>query len=109
MLRRGRICCTCALLLSSFRAPDDRSHAAVQEASGLVLVTGAAGGVMGGTGRILTQMLLKRGVPVRALVRSDDDRAAALRAAGAEVPAPLSARAPTLLTWQRATPVLLLS
>ena len=60
------------------------SHA-VQEGSRLVLVTGAAGGVMGGTGRLLAETLLKRGVPVRALVRTDDDRAAALRAAGAEV------------------------
>jgi hypothetical protein len=39
---------------------------------------------MGGTGRILAEMLLQRGVPVRALVRTDDTRAASLRAAGAE-------------------------
>ena len=50
-----------------------------------MLVTGAAGGLMGGTGRTLAGMLLQRGTPVRALVRADDDRAAALRAAGAEV------------------------
>ena len=54
---------------------------------GLVLVTGAAGGPMGGTGRILTEMLRKQGLPVRALVRTDDKRAAALRASGAEVSA----------------------
>ena len=50
-----------------------------------VLVTGAAGGSQGKTGYWLTRHLLDRGVPVRALVRKDDDRAAALRAAGAEV------------------------
>ena len=51
----------------------------------LVLVTGAAGGPQGATGRVLSHLLLERGVNVRALVRTDDDRAAALRAAGAEV------------------------
>ena len=50
-----------------------------------MLVTGAAGGPAGATGRILTHLLLERGVNVRAMVRTDDDRAAALRAAGAEV------------------------
>jgi uncharacterized protein YbjT (DUF2867 family) len=49
-----------------------------------ILVTGAAGqlGAVGGT---VTGLLLDRGLAVRALVRRDDDRAAALRAAGAEV------------------------
>ena len=50
-----------------------------------ILVTGAAGGKQGATGRVLTHLLLDRGVHVRALVRSDDDRADQLRAAGAEV------------------------
>ncbi|BDA41154.1 hypothetical protein COCOBI_01-8090 [Coccomyxa sp. Obi] len=50
-----------------------------------VLVTGAAGGAQGATGRVLAERLLKRGVAVRALVRTDDERAASLRAAGAEV------------------------
>lgn len=50
-----------------------------------ILVTGAAGGKQGATGRVLSHLLLDRGVHVRALVRSDDDRAAQLRAAGAEV------------------------
>ena len=50
-----------------------------------MLVTGAAGGPQGATGRVLTHLLLERGVNVRAMVRTDDDRAAALRAAGAEV------------------------
>jgi NAD(P)H dehydrogenase (quinone) len=51
---------------------------------GSILVTGAAG-QLGGVGRTVTSLLLERGLPVRAMVRSDDDRAAALRAAGAEV------------------------
>jgi hypothetical protein len=33
----------------------------------------------------VTGLLLDRGLPVRAMVRREDDRAAALRAAGAEV------------------------
>jgi NAD(P)H dehydrogenase (quinone) len=40
---------------------------------------------VGAVGRILTGLLLDRGLPVRAMVRREDDRAAALRAAGAEV------------------------
>src|SRR5260221_4548314 len=52
--------------------------------SGPIAVTGAAGQI-GGIGRTLTGLLLKRGLPVRAMVRREDDRAAALRAAGAEV------------------------
>src|SRR5215468_5193277 len=51
---------------------------------GLILVTGAAGQV-GAVGRTVTGLLLARGLPVRAMVRREDDRAAALRAAGAEV------------------------
>jgi NAD(P)H dehydrogenase (quinone) len=51
---------------------------------GSILVTGAAGR-LGAVGRIVTGLLLERGHPVRAMVRRDDDRAAALRAAGAEV------------------------
>lgn len=52
--------------------------------SGSILVTGAAG-KFGAVGRTVTSLLLERGLPVRALVRREDDRAAALRAAGAEV------------------------
>jgi NAD(P)H dehydrogenase (quinone) len=52
--------------------------------SGPILVTGAAG-QLGAVGRTVTGLLLERGLPVRALVRREDDRAAALRAAGAEV------------------------
>ena len=50
-----------------------------------ILVTGAAGGRQGSTGRYVTRMLLDRGLPVRAFVHADDDRAAALRERGAEV------------------------
>ena len=49
-----------------------------------ILVTGAAG-QLGAVGRTATGLLLERGLSVRALVRRDDDRAAALRAAGADV------------------------
>jgi NAD(P)H dehydrogenase (quinone) len=51
---------------------------------GLILVTGAAG-QLGAIGRTATGLLLERGLPVRAMVRREDDRAAALRTAGAEV------------------------
>jgi NAD(P)H dehydrogenase (quinone) len=49
-----------------------------------VLVTGAAG-THGGTGGHVVDALLRRGTPVRALVRADGPRAQRLRAAGAEV------------------------
>src|SRR5215470_16057455 len=52
--------------------------------SGSTLVTGAAGQV-GAVGRLVTHLLLDRGFPVRAMVHRDDERAAALRVAGAEV------------------------
>ena len=51
---------------------------------GLILVTGAAGQI-GAIGRTVTGLLLDRGLKVRAMVHREDDRAAALRAAGAEV------------------------
>ncbi|MDH6127294.1 NAD(P)H-binding protein [Kitasatospora sp. GP82] len=49
-----------------------------------VLVTGAAGSV-GAVGRSVVEGLRQRGLPVRAMVRRDDERAEALRATGAEV------------------------
>src|SRR5438034_1164864 len=52
--------------------------------NGSILVTGAAG-QLGAVGRTVTGLLLDRGLSVRAMVRREDDRAAALRAAGAEV------------------------
>jgi uncharacterized protein YbjT (DUF2867 family) len=49
-----------------------------------ILVTGAAGDV-GGIGRTVTDLLLRDGFQVRALVRREDERAQALRELGAEV------------------------
>jgi uncharacterized protein YbjT (DUF2867 family) len=49
-----------------------------------ILVTGAAGRV-GGIGRTVTELLLKQGKAVRAMVRSEDERAQGLRDIGAEV------------------------
>jgi len=49
-----------------------------------ILVTGAAGRV-GGIGRRVTELLLKQGQAVRAMVRNEDERAKALRDMGAEV------------------------
>src|SRR6516165_9113645 len=49
-----------------------------------ILVTGAAGRV-GGVGGAVVEALRRRGLPVRALVRREDERVAALRATGAEV------------------------
>src|SRR3954454_1735143 len=49
-----------------------------------ILVTGAAGR-LGAVGRTVTGLLLDRGLSVRAMVRREGDRAAALRAAGADV------------------------
>ncbi len=49
-----------------------------------ILVAGAAGRV-GGVGGAVVEALRRRDLPVRALVRREDERAAALRATGAEV------------------------
>jgi uncharacterized protein YbjT (DUF2867 family) len=49
-----------------------------------ILVTGAAGRV-GGIGRTVVELLLKQNLPVRAMVRSEDERAQSLRDMGAEV------------------------
>src|SRR5258706_16484486 len=49
-----------------------------------ILVTGAAGNV-GAVGRTVTELLLKHGKAVRAMVRKEDERAQALRDMGAEV------------------------
>src|ERR1700742_1922786 len=50
-----------------------------------VLVTSAAGGRQGKTGRHVSEMLLARGLPVRAFVHSIDERSEHLRALGAEI------------------------
>ena len=52
---------------------------------GTTLVTGASGGQQGRTGRHVSEMLLARGIPVRAFVHRIDDRSNRLRALGAEV------------------------
>jgi uncharacterized protein YbjT (DUF2867 family) len=61
-----------------------------------ILVTGAAGTV-GGVGRGVVERLLARKLPVRALVRREDERAAALRAMGAEVVVADLTRAPDVV------------
>jgi len=50
-----------------------------------ILVTGAAGGKQGSTGRLITSLLLEQGIPVRALVHELDSRSDGLRQHGAEV------------------------
>ncbi len=50
-----------------------------------ILVTGAAGGAQGSTGRRITNLLLQQGIPVRALVHKLDSRSDELRQQGAEV------------------------
>jgi uncharacterized protein YbjT (DUF2867 family) len=54
-------------------------------AGGTVLVTGAAGGAQGQTGRHVSELLLAKGVKVRAFVRKLDERAEHLRSLGADV------------------------
>ena len=49
-----------------------------------ILVTGVPGRV-GGVGIAVVQELRRRGLPVRALVRTNDDKTDAVRATGAEV------------------------
>jgi uncharacterized protein YbjT (DUF2867 family) len=50
-----------------------------------ILVTGAAGGQQGSTGRLVTRLLLKQGIPVRAFVHKLDARSEELRQLGAEI------------------------
>jgi len=50
-----------------------------------ILVTGAAGGRQGSTGRVIAKLLLKQGIPVRAFVHRLDSRSDELRQQGAEV------------------------
>jgi hypothetical protein len=49
-----------------------------------ILITGAAGGRQGSTGRLVTGLLLKQGIPVRAFVHKLDARSGQLRQQGAE-------------------------
>jgi len=50
-----------------------------------ILVTGAAGGAQGSTGRLVASLLLEQGISVRALVHKLDARSDDLRKLGAEV------------------------
>ena len=50
-----------------------------------ILVTGAAGGAQGSTGRRIAALLLEKGIPVRAFVHKLDARSDALQKLGAEV------------------------
>lgn len=50
-----------------------------------ILVTGAAGGQQGSTGRAITTLLLKQGIPVRAFVHKLDARSDELRKQGVEI------------------------
>lgn len=50
-----------------------------------ILVTGAAGGQQGSTGRVVAMLLLEQGLPVRAFVHKLDARSDELRQKGAEI------------------------
>jgi len=50
-----------------------------------ILITGAAGGLQGSTGRSVAGLLLKQGFPVRAFVHKLDARSDELRQLGAEI------------------------
>jgi uncharacterized protein YbjT (DUF2867 family) len=50
-----------------------------------ILITGAAGGPQGSTGRLVAGLLLKQGIPVRAFVHKLDARSDDLRQQGAEI------------------------
>jgi uncharacterized protein YbjT (DUF2867 family) len=50
-----------------------------------ILVTGAAGGQQGSTGRVVATLLLAQGIPVRAFVHRLDARSDELRQLGAEI------------------------
>jgi uncharacterized protein YbjT (DUF2867 family) len=50
-----------------------------------ILVAGAAGGAQGSTGRTISELLIKQGALVRALVHKSDERSDRLRDLGAEV------------------------
>ncbi len=50
-----------------------------------ILITGAAGGAQGSTGRVVAGLLLKQGIPVRAFVHKLEARSNELRQQGAEI------------------------
>jgi len=60
------------------------TNTSTARSSNPILVTGAAGKV-GAVGRVIVEELRKKGLPVRAVVRQEDERSEALRALGAEI------------------------
>src|SRR6516225_12335743 len=50
-----------------------------------ILITGAAGGQQGSTGRVVADLLLRQGIPVRAFVHKLDARSDELRQLGADI------------------------
>ena len=50
-----------------------------------ILITGAAGGPQGSTGRVVADLLLRQGIPVRAFVHKLDARSDELRQLGADI------------------------
>ena len=50
-----------------------------------ILITGAAGGRQGSTGRLIAMLLLEQRLPVRAFVHKIDARSDELRRQGAEI------------------------
>jgi uncharacterized protein YbjT (DUF2867 family) len=50
-----------------------------------ILITGAAGGAQGSTGRVVAELLLEQGIAVRAFVHKLDARSEPLRRQGAEI------------------------
>src|SRR5258708_1199201 len=50
-----------------------------------ILITGAAGGQQGSTGRVIATLLLEQGIPVRAFANNLDARSDELRQQGAEI------------------------
>jgi nucleoside-diphosphate-sugar epimerase len=67
-----------------------------------ILVTGAAGRV-GAIGRTVTELLLKQGEAVRAMVRTEDERAQALRDMGCSEGACPLIWSTTWLRWRIST------
>ena len=75
----GQVVC-----IASFQDRGGQRGSRTMAEPGLILVTGAGGGI-GGVGSKVVAFLLQRGLPVRAMAHHDNDRADALRALGADV------------------------
>src|SRR5215813_1949107 len=73
-----------ATLSSPITPHENKDRLRGKDMANPILVTGAAGRV-GAIGRTVTELLLKQGNAVRAMVRTEDDRAQALRDMGAEI------------------------